>query len=61
MGLYDSGHMSFDASETPALDNDPHANDAAPYGGGDPYADYRTTDLPSPNWSTSRTGASARA
>ncbi|WP_338696522.1 allantoicase [Streptomyces sp. Q6] len=21
---------------------DPHANDAAPYGGGDPYADYRT-------------------
>ncbi|OKJ41507.1 allantoicase [Streptomyces sp. CB01580] len=25
---------------------DPHANDAAPYGGGDPYADYRTTDLP---------------
>ncbi|MEV0785033.1 allantoicase [Streptomyces sp. NPDC050423] len=48
--------MTFDASETPALDNDPHANephahdphanDAAPYGGGDPYADYRTTDLP---------------
>ncbi|MYW11033.1 allantoicase, partial [Streptomyces sp. SID2563] len=26
--------------------DDPHANDAAPYGGGDPYADYRTTDLP---------------
>ncbi|NEB79660.1 allantoicase [Streptomyces sp. SID14478] len=26
---------------TPAHD-DPHANDAAPYGGGDPYADYRT-------------------
>ncbi|AXE77925.1 allantoicase [Streptomyces atratus] len=25
---------------------DPHANDAAPYSGGDPYADYRTTDLP---------------
>ncbi|MFF3731474.1 allantoicase [Streptomyces sp. NPDC002476] len=25
---------------------DPRANDAAPYGGGDPYADYRTTDLP---------------
>ncbi|MFD7918273.1 allantoicase [Streptomyces sp. NPDC059740] len=22
---------------------DPHANDAAPYGGGDPYADYRTS------------------
>ncbi|MHB9753762.1 allantoicase [Streptomyces sp. BYX5S] len=27
---------------TPAQDQDPHANDAAPYGGGDPYADYRT-------------------
>ncbi|WP_425833686.1 allantoicase [Streptomyces fractus] len=27
---------------TPAPDQDPHANDAAPYGGGDPYADYRT-------------------
>ncbi|MFD7297692.1 allantoicase [Streptomyces sp. NPDC059897] len=30
---------------TPAQDTqdqDPHANDAAPYGGGDPYADYRT-------------------
>ncbi|MFJ8826346.1 allantoicase [Streptomyces sp. NPDC102467] len=30
---------------TPAHDglhDDPHANDAAPYGGGDPYADYRT-------------------
>ncbi|MFE6762127.1 allantoicase [Streptomyces sp. NPDC057689] len=26
--------------------DDPHANDAAPYGGGDPYADYRTADLP---------------
>ncbi|MEV6791408.1 allantoicase [Streptomyces sp. NPDC051320] len=25
---------------------DPHANDAAPYGGGDPYADYRTGDFP---------------
>ncbi|MEB8343479.1 allantoicase [Streptomyces endophyticus] len=25
-----------------AQDQDPHANDAAPYGGGDPYADYRT-------------------
>ncbi|WP_306323101.1 MULTISPECIES: allantoicase [unclassified Streptomyces] len=24
-----------------AQDQDPHANDAAPYGGGDPYADYR--------------------
>ncbi|MFD0021982.1 allantoicase [Streptomyces sp. NPDC058382] len=38
--------MTFDTNETPALDNDPHANDAAPYGGGDPYADYRTTALP---------------
>ena len=27
---------------TPAADTtDPHANDANPYGGGDPYADYR--------------------
>ncbi|WP_335936295.1 allantoicase [Streptomyces sp. PTD5-9] len=26
--------------------DDPHANDAAPYGGGDPYADYRAADLP---------------
>ena len=25
---------------------DPHANDAAPYAGGDPYADYRTGDFP---------------
>ena len=25
---------------------DPHANDAAPYGGGDPYADYRAGDFP---------------
>ncbi|MFJ3707009.1 allantoicase [Streptomyces sp. NBC_01267] len=25
---------------------DPHANDAAPYGGGDPYADYRVGDFP---------------
>ncbi|MFD7107146.1 allantoicase [Streptomyces celluloflavus] len=25
---------------------DPHANDAAPYGGGDPYADYRGGDFP---------------
>ncbi|WP_438293800.1 allantoicase [Streptomyces sp. HUAS TT7] len=24
---------------------DPHANDAAPYGGGDPYADYRSGDF----------------
>ncbi|MBO0514494.1 allantoicase [Streptomyces beijiangensis] len=24
----------------------PHANDAAPYGGGDPYADYRTFEHP---------------
>ncbi|MFJ6011599.1 allantoicase [Streptomyces sp. NPDC092952] len=36
--------MTFDENE-PRHD-DPHANDAAPYGGGDPYADYRTTDLP---------------
>ena len=27
-------------------EQDPHANDAAPYGGGDPYADYRTGDFP---------------
>ncbi|MFJ3937059.1 allantoicase [Streptomyces parvus] len=35
--------MTFDASETTFQnsDTDPHANDAAPYGGGDPYADYR--------------------
>ncbi|MCI4046347.1 allantoicase [Streptomyces sp. TRM75563] len=35
--------MTFDASETTFqdTDTDPHANDAAPYGGGDPYADYR--------------------
>ncbi|MFF8439614.1 allantoicase [Streptomyces californicus] len=35
--------MTFDASETAFQDpdTDPHANDAAPYGGGDPYADYR--------------------
>ncbi|MCQ4211956.1 MULTISPECIES: allantoicase [Streptomyces] len=26
---------------TNSLPDDPHANDAAPYGGGDPYADYR--------------------
>ncbi|MEU8446125.1 allantoicase [Streptomyces globisporus] len=41
--------MTFDASETtfPNSDTDPHANDAAPYGGGDPYADYREAgDLP---------------
>ncbi|MFJ9621770.1 allantoicase [Streptomyces sp. NPDC101181] len=31
--------MTFDASESTFPD--PHANDAAPYGGGDPYADYR--------------------
>jgi len=40
--------MTFDQNETlpGGPDDDPHANDAAPYGGGDPYADYRTTDLP---------------
>ncbi|MFF3097734.1 allantoicase [Streptomyces cyaneofuscatus] len=41
--------MTFDASETTFQnsDPDPHANDAAPYGGGDPYADYREAgDLP---------------
>ncbi|MFZ4266307.1 allantoicase [Streptomyces arboris] len=41
--------MTFDASETTFQnsDTDPHANDAAPYGGGDPYADYREAgDLP---------------
>ncbi|MEC4014887.1 allantoicase [Streptomyces sp. H27-D2] len=26
--------------------HDPHANDADPYGGGDPYADYRGGDFP---------------
>ncbi|MEV5592543.1 allantoicase [Streptomyces sp. NPDC052496] len=33
---------------TPAVASftDPHANDAAPYGGGDPYADYRGGDFP---------------
>ncbi|MER5610520.1 allantoicase [Streptomyces sp. NPDC057575] len=36
--------MTFDQNEN--HHEDPHANDAAPYGGGDPYADYRTTDLP---------------
>ncbi|KEF06079.1 MULTISPECIES: allantoicase [Streptomyces] len=29
-----------------ASSTDPHANDAAPYGGGDPYADYRGGDFP---------------
>ncbi|WP_411079087.1 allantoicase [Streptomyces sp. cmx-18-6] len=41
--------MTFDANETAFQnpDTDPHANDAAPYGGGDPYADYREAgDLP---------------
>ncbi|MFE8912333.1 allantoicase [Streptomyces globisporus] len=41
--------MTFDASETTFQnpDTDPHANDASPYGGGDPYADYREAgDLP---------------
>ncbi|MCX5500514.1 allantoicase [Streptomyces sp. NBC_00053] len=36
--------MTFDQNEK--HHEDPHANDAAPYSGGDPYADYRTTDLP---------------
>ncbi|MGW2176533.1 allantoicase [Streptomyces sp. NPDC001732] len=36
--------MTFDQNEN--HHDDPHANDAAPYGGGDPYADYRATDLP---------------
>ncbi|WP_326742255.1 allantoicase [Streptomyces sp. NBC_01768] len=36
--------MTFDQNEN--HHEDPHANDAAPYSGGDPYADYRTTDLP---------------
>ncbi|MGW3600602.1 allantoicase [Streptomyces sp. NPDC005167] len=38
--------MTSDVNENPAEDNDPHANDAAPYGGGDPYADYRAGDFP---------------
>ncbi|MEU0097861.1 allantoicase [Streptomyces sp. NPDC006267] len=41
--------MTFDASGTTFQDpdTDPHANDAAPYGGGDPYADYREAgDVP---------------
>ncbi|MEW1611305.1 MULTISPECIES: allantoicase [unclassified Streptomyces] len=41
--------MTSDASESTFQnsDTDPHANDAAPYGGGDPYADYREAgDLP---------------
>ncbi|MFD7228040.1 allantoicase [Streptomyces sp. NPDC059881] len=28
------------------MTTDPHANDAAPYPGGDPYADYRSGDFP---------------
>ncbi|MDV9200600.1 allantoicase [Streptomyces sp. Wh19] len=36
--------MTFDQNEN--HHEDPHANDAAPYSGGDPYADYRTTDFP---------------
>ncbi|MFJ3085121.1 allantoicase [Streptomyces sp. NPDC086838] len=36
--------MTTERNET--RNDDPHANDAAPYGGGDPYADYRTADLP---------------
>ncbi|MGW1653117.1 allantoicase [Streptomyces atratus] len=36
--------MTFERNEN--RHEDPHANDAAPYSGGDPYADYRTTDLP---------------
>ncbi|MFF9910354.1 allantoicase [Streptomyces sp. NPDC013457] len=34
--------MSLDEN---AVTADPHANDAAPYSGGDPYADYRTGDF----------------
>ncbi|WP_329541842.1 allantoicase [Streptomyces sp. NBC_01358] len=36
--------MTFEQNEN--HHEDPHANDAAPYGGGDPYADYLTTELP---------------
>lgn len=40
--------MTFDQNENrnEHHHDDPHANDAAPYGGGDPYADYRAADLP---------------
>ncbi|MFH9247679.1 allantoicase [Streptomyces lydicus] len=31
---------------SPADTTDPHANDADPYGGGDPFADYRGGDFP---------------
>lgn len=33
--------MTSDVNANTAKDNDLHANDAAPYAGGDPYADYR--------------------
>ncbi|MGY4915359.1 allantoicase [Streptomyces sp. 900116325] len=38
--------MTSDVNANTAKDDDPHANDAAPYGGGDPYADYRAGDFP---------------
>ncbi|MFJ1823180.1 allantoicase, partial [Streptomyces sp. NPDC088178] len=40
--------MTFDENENENENQqeNPHANDAAPYGGGDPYADYRATDFP---------------
>ncbi|GAA3395608.1 allantoicase [Streptomyces roseoviridis] len=38
--------MSLDTAHTDAPTDDPHANDAAPYAGGDPYADYRAGDFP---------------
>ena len=33
-------------TQTDLQPENPHANDAAPYGGGDPYADYRTFEHP---------------
>ncbi|MYT58811.1 allantoicase, partial [Streptomyces sp. SID7834] len=38
--------MPSDENQTEYSPGDPHANDAAPYGGGDPYADYRAGDFP---------------
>ncbi|MFI2782901.1 allantoicase [Streptomyces sp. ALB3] len=38
--------MPSDKIQTETPSTDPHANDAAPYGGGDPYADYRAGDFP---------------
>ncbi|KPC85108.1 MULTISPECIES: allantoicase [Streptomyces] len=37
--------MPTDKIQTEPGSNDPHANDAASYGGGDPYADYRSGDF----------------